>query len=166
MKNLSALVILPASVLLAFLTPVSMAGQQIAGSNWARVLQTDPGTVLRISSQRSRTICSFIAADETSLTCSQTRTYFFFPVRQRLLFTKQEITSIKLSRRPLSILAGAAIGAGAGAGIGAAIDASAKNQVEEGHLVTVLGTLFGFGIGAGVGSSLDFLAGPTLYRAP
>jgi hypothetical protein len=153
-------------VLLPILVPLPLPAQQTARSDWTRVRQIDTGTGLRLSSQRGVTICSFIAADDASLTCSQTRIIVFVPVRRRLLFARQEIATIKLSRRPLSILAGAAIGGGAGLGIGAAIDASAKNQAEEGHLVAVLGTLFGVAIGSGVGSKLDFLAGPTIYRAP
>jgi hypothetical protein len=161
MRNLPAV-----AVLITLFAHTSMQGQQVAGSDWTRVLATGPGTAIRVASQQGHANCTFIAADETSLTCSQTRTYFFFPVKQRLLFTKQEITAIKLSRRPLSFLAGAGIGAGVGAGLGAAVDSTAKNQADEGHIVTVLGGFFGFVIGAGVGSRLDFLAGPTIYRAP
>ena len=153
-------------VLLSLVVSLPLWAQQAAGSDWTRVRQMDPGTSIRLSSQRGITICSFVAADDTSLTCSQTRIIVFVPVRRRLLFGRQEITTVKLSRRPLSILAGAAIGGGAGLGIGAAVDASAKNQAEEGHLLAVLGTLFGVAIGSGVGSKVDFLAGPTIYRAP
>jgi hypothetical protein len=149
----------------AFIAPIALVAQQ-AGSDWTRVQHLDAGTPLRISSQRRPTVCSFVAADDASLTCTQVHSFFFLPIRQKLLFTRQEITTIKLSRQALSTLVGAAIGTGAGAGIGAAIDASARNQVEEGHIVTVLGALFGLAVGSGVGSKLDFLAGPTIYRAP
>ncbi len=47
-----------------------------------------------------------------------------------------------------------------------AVDASAKNQVEEGHIMAVaLGFLGGF-FGAGIGRHTNFLAGPVVYRAP
>lgn len=73
---------------------------------------------------------------------------------------------MRLSRSALSTVAGIAIGAGAGAAIGAGVDASAKNQVEEGHLATVLFALLGGMFGAGVGQHTDFLAGPLVYQAP
>lgn len=66
----------------------------------------------------------------------------------------------------LSTAAGAEIGAGVGAGIEAGIDASAKNQVEEGHLLTVMFAMLGGVVGMGVGQGTDFLAGPTIYRTP
>lgn len=145
--------------------PVALQAQAQAGGDWSHVEMINTGTMLHISSQQRRhpTVCSFVAAEADSLTCTQTHHFFFVPVTRTLLFTKQEITSIKLSRRSLSLLAGAAIGGGAGAGIGAAIDASAKSR-EDGRLATAVGGILGAAIGAGVGSGLDFLAGPTLYR--
>jgi hypothetical protein len=142
------------------------ARAQQAGSDWTRLQAVQSGTLLRVSSQRRPTICSFVAADSDSLTCMQTQTIFFFPVRHRLVFMQPEVTLVKVSRYALSTLAGAGIGAGAGAGIGAAIDASAKNQVEEGHLVTAVFGVLGGALGAGIGGTADFLAGPVIYRAP
>jgi hypothetical protein len=91
---------------------------------------------------------------------------FFFPVHKQMDFARAEIRSVKLSRRGLSMLTGAAIGIGVGAGIGAGIDAQAKNQAEDGHLVPVLFGFIGGMLGAGAGSHRDFLAGPTIYRMP
>ncbi|WP_213807077.1 hypothetical protein [Granulicella sp. dw_53] len=160
MKIVSALLLL-----FAITAPSALQAQAHAGSDWTRVQQIDPGTMLHIASQHRPAICSFVSAEADSLTCTQTRSHFFIRATQTLHFTRQEITSIKLSRKPLSLLAGAAIGAGAGAGIGAAVDASSRSQ-EDPHLATALGVIFGGIAGSAVGSKLDFLAGPTLYRAP
>jgi len=52
---------------------------------------------------------------------------FFFPVHKQMDFARAEIRSVKLSRRGLSMLTGAAIGIGVGAGIGAGIDAGQES---------------------------------------
>lgn len=105
-------------------------------------------------------------ADDDTLLCEERRIIVIVPVRRRIRFRRNDVQSIRLSRQGLSSLAGTAIGAGAGAGIGAGIDASAKNQVEEGHVVTVLFAFFGGLLGSGVGQHTDFLAGPVVYHAP
>ena len=148
---------------------VAMTGSveaQQAGSDWTRVQQIGRGMPIRISSERRPTVCNFVVADVDSLTCRKTQSIFFIPVTRRLVFLKTEVTSVKMSRQLLSTAAGAGIGAGAGAGIGAGVDASAKNQVEEGHLLTVVFAMLGGVVGMGVGQGTDFLAGPTIYRAP
>lgn len=121
---------------------------------------------MRVRHEHQVSLCRFLKADGESLTCSEHRTVFFIPRRTTLHVQRTEVQSIKRSRRSVSILAGGLIGAGAGAGIGAAIDASAQNQADEGHLVTItLGFLAGF-LGLGIGEHTDFAAGPTIYQAP
>jgi hypothetical protein len=139
--------------------------QPPAGSDWSRVEAIQAGTMVRISSQRRPTICSFVKADADSLTCMKKQTVFFVPVTRRLFYNRQEVTLIKLSRQFLSGLAGAGIGAGAGAGIGAGLEAQYPSK-EDGHLLTVVFAFLGGGLGAGIGAGTDFLAGPTVYRAP
>ncbi|HEX9201615.1 MAG TPA: hypothetical protein VF865_18805 [Acidobacteriaceae bacterium] len=151
-------------VLAAALCP-SASAQQKAGSDWSRVQAIQPGTLIRVSSQHRPTVCSFVKADDDSLTCTKTQTIFFIPVTHRLLYSRQEVTLLKLSRQFLSGLTGAGIGAGAGAGIGAGIE-SQQSSNEDGHLVTAVFAILGGAIGAGVGGATDFLAGPVVYRTP
>ncbi|MDP9049700.1 MAG: hypothetical protein M3O31_03120 [Acidobacteriota bacterium] len=139
--------------------------QPKAGSDWTKVQAIQSGTLVRISSQHRPTICSFVAADEDSLTCTKTQTFFFVPVTHRLVYRKQEVTLVKLSRQFLSGLAGTGIGAGAGAGIGAGVESQYSGR-DDPHLLTVVFAILGGAIGSGVGAGTDFLAGPTVYRAP
>jgi hypothetical protein len=156
--------LISAVILASSLCPPAGA-QQKAGSDWSRVQAIQPGTLIRISSQHRPTICSFVKADDDSLTCAKTQTIFFFPVTHRLVYLKHEVTLVKLSRQILSGLAGAGIGAGAGAGIGAGIE-SQQSSNEDGHLVSAVFAILGGALGAGVGGATDFLAGPVVYRAP
>jgi hypothetical protein len=145
-------------------------GQAVAGADWGKVQALPLDTAIRVSasgrttSERT-TVCRLTVVDSDLLRCVETRTVFFFPARREREFQRTELRSVKLSRQGLSTLAGAAVGLGAGAGIGAAIDAQAKDQVEEGHLVTVVLGFLGGVIGSGVGKHTDFVAGPTVYRA-
>ena len=136
-----------------------------AGSDWGKVQQIPIGTLIRVSSQHRPTVCSFATADAETLTCTQTRTFFFVPVTHRLLYQRREVSLVKLSRLPLSVLAGAAIGAGAGAGLGAGIE-GAHSGNDDPHLLTTTFAVLGASLGAGIGSATDFLAGPVVYRAP
>lgn len=143
----------------------SVAAAQQTGANWKRVEALPSGTTIRLSTEGRRSdTCSLVSVTEDSLTCVSTRMIFFFPVHKQMDFVRAEIRSVKLSRRGLSMLTGAAIGMGAG--IGAGIDAQAKNQAEDGHLVPVLFGFIGGMLGAGVGSHQNFLEGPTIYRMP
>ncbi len=87
------------------------------------------------------------------------------PVRSVFRFRRSDIESVRISRRALSTLAGAAIGVRTGASSGAGIDASAENQVEEGHRMTVILGMLGGMLGSGIGAHTDFLAGPVVYSA-
>ena len=136
-----------------------------AGSDWSRVQQIPIGTLIRVSSQHRPTVCSFATADADTLTCTQTRTFFFVPVTHRLLYQRHEVNLVKLSRLPLSLLAGAAIGAGAGAGIGAGLEHSYSGG-DDPNLLAVTFAILGASAGAGIGGATDFLAGPVVYRAP
>ncbi len=75
------------------------------------------------------------------------------------------MTRVRLARRGLSLVTGAAIGAGAGAGIGVAVDAGSSNHEYRSTLAVVFGLLGGL-LGEGIGHHTDFLAGPTIYTAP
>jgi len=154
----------PLLLLAALLSPFASA-QPKAGSDWSKVEAIQPGTMIRVSSQHRPTVCSFVKADDDSLTCTRTRTIFFISITHRLVYMKQEVALVKLSRQFLSGLTGAGIGAGAGAGIGAGIE-SQQSSNEDGHLVSAVFAILGGAIGAGVGSTTDFLAGPVVYRAP
>jgi len=154
----------PLLLLAALLSPFATA-QPKAGSDWSKVEAIQPGTMIRVSSQHRPTVCSFVKADDYSLICTKTQTIFFIPITHRLVYMKQEVTLVKLSRQFLSGLTGAGIGAGAGAGIGAGIE-SQQSSNEDGHLATVVFAILGGVIGSGVGSTTDFLAAPIVYRAP
>jgi hypothetical protein len=154
----------PLLLLATLLCPLASA-QPKAGSDWSKVEAIQPGTMIRISSERRPTVCSFVKADDDSLTCTKTQTIFFIPITRRLVYARQEVRLLKLSRQFLSGLTGAGIGAGAGAGIGAGLE-SQYNSNEDGHLATVVFAILGGVIGSGVGSTTDFLAGPVVYRAP
>ncbi len=135
-----------------------------ANTGWESVKRVPAGELIRIRSSHRITVCNFEHADDESLVCSARRTRFFIPVHSEQVFRRPDVQSVRISRRGLSTLTGTVAGLGAGAGIGAAIDASAKNQVEEGHIVTVLFGFFGGLIGSGIGHHTDFLAGPVIYR--
>lgn len=139
---------------------------QAQSGGWDRVKQLPPGQQIRIARIHRGITCNFSNADEDTLICDKRQTILFFPVHHRVVTPRNEIRSIRLSRKGLSTLAGAAIGIGAGAGIGAGIDSSAKDQVEEGHIMTVALAFLGGFLGASIGQNSDFLAGPTVYRAP
>lgn len=134
--------------------------------DWSKVEQLHHGEPVKLRVTVGRQVCNFVSADDSALHCEYRRSVFFVPVRHRMEFPRADVLEVRLSRQGLSTLAGAAIGAGAGAGIGAGIDAQAKDQQEEGHLVTVLLGFLGAVIGGGVGQHTDFLAGPVVYRAP
>lgn len=153
------------AVFLALVTFAGSARAQQAGSDWTKVQAIATGTLIRVSSQRRPTICSFITADPDSLTCVKTQTIFFIPVTHRLVYMKQEVTQVKLSRQFLSSLTGAAIGGGVGAGLGAGVESQYSSK-EDGHLATVVFAILGGSLGAGIGAASDFLAAPMVYRAP
>jgi hypothetical protein len=133
---------------------------------WPNVQRLSADQLIRIRSFQQVAICNFSSADNDELLCRQTRTIFFVPIHSALHFRRTDVQSVKISRHAASTLLGATIGIGTGAGIGAGIDASAKNQVEDGHLLTVLMSLLGGLIGTGIGSHTDFVAGPVIYQAP
>lgn len=166
MSSHSKLLLILAAILLCSLLSPCANAQPIAGSDWSRVQAIQSGTLIRISSEHGRpTVCTFVSADDNSLTCTKTQTVFFIPVTHRMLYGRRDVTLIKLSRQFLSGLTGAGIGAGAGAGIGAGLE-SQQSSNEDGHLVTAFFAILGGTIGAVVGGSTDFLAGPVIYRAP
>ena len=146
---------------------MSAPGQTPAGSDWGKVQAIRLDTAIRVSASASgkTTVCRLTFVDSDLLRCVETQTVFFFPIRKEREFPRTEVRSVKLSRQGLSTLVGTATGLGLGAGIGAAIDASAKSQ-EDPNLATALFGLLGGLFGSGVGSHTDFMAGPTIYRAP
>ncbi len=154
-----------ATLILLLVLALPGLAQQPAGSDWTKVQAIPAGTLIRVAAHRAPLTCLFTTADTDSLTCTRTTTLFFFPITRRLVFPKPEVASIKLSRQFLSALSGAGIGAGAGAGIGAGIESQYSSH-EDGHLATVLFALLGGLAGGTVGSVTDFLAAPTVYRAP
>jgi uncharacterized protein YcfJ len=135
-------------------------------TGWEAVKHLPQDQQIRVRSLQGGLTCNLVLADDDALVCEQRRTIVFAPVHRQIMIPRNEIKSVRLSRQAVSMLAGAGIGAGAGAGIGAGIDASAKNQVEEGHIITVLFAFMGGLIGNGIGQHSDFLAGPVIYRAP
>ena len=161
--RLSWLLCLTAAVGMSALRGIS--AQQPAGSDWSRVQAVAAGTLVRVSYGGRPVVCSFVSADTSSLICTRTRTFFFVPYTRRLVFPRSEVASVKLSRQFASGLTAAGIGAGAGAGIGAGIESQYSGN-DDPHLLTIVLALFGAGIGSTIGSATDFLAGPTLYRAP
>jgi hypothetical protein len=144
---------------------MSAPGQTPAGSDWEKVQAIPLDTAIRVSTSGKTTVCRLTFVDSDLLRCVETQTVFFFPIRKEREFPRTEVRSVKLSRQGLSTLVGTATGLGLGAGIGAAIDASAKSQ-EDPNLATALFGLLGALFGSGVGSHTDFMAGPTIYRAP
>lgn len=152
-------------VVVALLACSGATRAQQAGSDWTKVQAIVPGTLIRVSSQHRPTICSFIAADSDTLTCTKTQSIFFIPVTHRLVYLKPEVTMVKLSRQFISVLAGAGMGAGVGAGIGAGLESQYSSN-EDGHLLTFVLAFLGGGLGSGIGAGTDFLAGPTVYHTP
>lgn len=150
----------------AIVFAASQAGAQPNLAGWDSVKRLAANQPIRVRSVQGSATCDFDAANADSLFCTERRRVFFVPVEHPRQFRRSDIRSVRLSRRALSTLAGVAIGAGAGAGIGAGVDASAKNQVEEGHIAAVLFALLGGMFGAGIGQHTDFLAGPLVYQAP
>ena len=78
---------------------------------------------------------------------------------------------MKLTRYPLSTLAGMGIGAGAGFAIGlAAAPKSSSSSFDLSGLgrpiVIGFGGAVGFIAGGAIGGPLDFLRGPVVYRRP
>jgi len=136
-----------------------------ANAGWESVKRIPADELIRIRSSHRITVCNFERADDESLVCSARRTRFFIPVHSQQFFRRSDVQSVRISRRGISTLTGTVIGLGAGVGIGAAIDASAKDQVEEGHIMAVLFGFFGGLIGSGIGHHTDFLSGPIIYRA-
>jgi hypothetical protein len=157
--------LVPSLLLFSLFAVASPVHAQIRGS-WAAVQRLPTGQPIRIHTPHRYTVCNFESADDDSVRCIQHRLVLFVPVRSSQFFPRSDVQSIKLSRQAASTLLGTAIGLGAGAGIGAAVDASAKDQVEEGHLMTVVMAFLGALIGEGVGNHTDFLAGPVIYQAP
>lgn len=105
-------------------------------SGWDSVERLPSDQLIRVGRLHGGQTCNFVMANDDTLVCEQRRTIIIVPVSRRIVFSRNDVQSIRLSRQGVSTLAGATIGAGAGAGIGAGIDASAKSQMEEGHVVT------------------------------
>ncbi|HEY4380178.1 MAG TPA: hypothetical protein VGN01_07520 [Acidobacteriaceae bacterium] len=151
---------------LSTLLAAAPATQAQARGSWMAVQHLPTGQRIRVHTPRRYTVCTFDSADDDSLICTQHRIIIFVPVNSSQVFRRSEVQSVKLSRQGASTLAGTAIGLGAGVGIGAAIDATAKDQAEEGHIMTVVLGLLGALLGEGIGNHTDFLAGPVMYQAP
>ena len=137
-----------------------------AGANWDRVKAVDAGTAIRVKGERGRPFaCELVQVDDAQLTCSKTRTILFFPVTVRRVFQRGEVREVRLTRRLLSGLGGAAIGIGAGVGLGYALENQATRNEDPGLLQFVFGLLGGV-VGEAIGQGSDFLGGPVIYRVP
>jgi hypothetical protein len=118
-------------------------------------------TKVHVVSDKMKRTCSIDSVAEESLVCSSGHSVVSFP--------RPEIKSIKLTRRGVSALGGAAIGAGVGFIIGfAATQGQSKDAIvfvspgEAGGVTAVIGAV----VGAAIGAPTDFLRGPTVYQRP
>jgi len=128
-----------------------------AGSNWQHVQALPIGTSIRVNAGKRHQACVLRQIDAETLTCTQGRN----PVYRR-----EEVTSIKITRRGRSMLVAAGIGAGVGAALGGSAAAGCNSWciVSPGESAAVGGILFGL-IGAPIGYLTDFTRS-TIYRAP
>ena len=161
-----------ADVRLIRLLVVLIAGSWVAdawgqaGANWDRVKAVDPGTAIRVKGERGRPFqCELVQVDDAQLICSKTRTILFFPVTDRREFRRGQVREVRLTKRLLSGVAGAAIGIGAGVGLGYALENQATRNEDPGLLQFVFGLLGGL-VGEAIGQGTDFLGGPVIYRVP
>lgn len=136
-----------------------------AQSDWSHLQTIPAGTPIRVAALHHIFLCDFVSATPDTLACDSTRTQFFHTSTHHQKFTQPIVQSVKLSRLIASQLTGGAIGAGTGALAGYAIDAGYSNH-EDRSLVMLLFGALGALLGQSVGHYTDFLAGPTLYRAP
>ena len=149
---------------IACLCIVSLATQGQSprvGSNWQHVQALPTGTTLEVNARNRNLQCNLTAVTEDSLSCAHGA--------KRIVFGRNEIASIKISRRGRSILIGAGVGGGALAIAGFAVTTNSSNGLfgsnfERGP-ITAVGALAGGVIGGGIGALTDF-SRSTVYKAP
>ena len=157
-------------VALLLLAPLTAFVQTASAQTWDTLQQLQPGDEIKVNARFSlfarspgtRT-CIFTAVSDQDLDCIQTHHLLFFPYTLRFHYDRDRVRKVRRARPGLSALSGAAIGAGIFAGFGLAADS--RNN-EDNHLGTLVLTIFGAALGGYIGAESDFLAGPTLYRAP
>jgi hypothetical protein len=142
-----------------FVSASALAQGGAAAANWARVQQLPLHTKVHIASDKVKRVCSIDSVTADSLTCSSGSTISSFP--------RAEIKSIKVTRRGLSTLGGAAIGAGVGFAVGAALTAGESHNdiiYISAPQAGGVGAAVGAVVGAAIGAPTDFLRGPTVYE--
>ena len=115
---------------------------------------------MHINATHQHLLCQLKAVDADSISCTRNRGFG----AKVYTFQREQIRSIKLSRRMLSTLGGMGIGAGGGAIIGAAVTNSRTTWFRGEVIAASMG--IGGVAGGAIGYPSDFLAGPTVYRAP
>jgi hypothetical protein len=113
---------------------------------------------MHVAASSGHSRCSLKSVTDDALICSRSDA-------KDLTFQRSDVRTIKLTRRGASAALGAAIGAGAGAAIGVGIfkGSGAYGTTPK---AAALGAAIFAAIGAPIGFATDFLAGPTIYRAP
>jgi hypothetical protein len=133
-----------------------------ANSNWQRVQALPIGTSLHLNAGKRHQSCKISTVDADTLTCTSGKN----PV-----YSRTEITSIKLTRRGRSTLAGLGIGAGVGFVVGAATAGPRCTQQQfcildfgRGTVGSIGAIMLGF-VGAPIGYFTDFTRS-TIYKMP
>ncbi len=141
------------------LQTLARAAESAQNSTWSGVQALPADTPIHINATHQHLLCQLKTADADSISCTRNRGFG----AKVYTFQREQIQSIKLSRRTLSTLSGVGIGAGGGAIIGAALTNSRTTWFRG----AVIGASAGIGAVAGgaIGYPSDFLAGPTVYRA-
>ena len=139
---------------------VHAADHSTQNSTWSGVQALPIDTSMHINATHQHLLCQLKTVDADSISCTRNRGFG----AKVYTFQREQIQSIKLARRTLSTLAGVGIGAGGGAIVGAAITTN-PNSWFRGDVIAAT-TGIGAVAGAAIGYPSDFLAGPTVYRAP
>ncbi len=142
------------------LPPRAHAADRTQDSAWSGVQALPVDTSMHINATHQHMLCQLKSVDAESISCTRNRGFG----AKVYTFQREQIRSIKLSRRMLSTLSGIGVGAGGGAIIGAALTNSQTTWFRGSWIAATTG--IGALAGGAIGYPSDFLAGPIVYRAP
>ena len=135
------------------------AQSAVPGTNWDRLKALPAGTRMHVSGDRMTRTCTLDHVTDDELVCSKGRVVN----SAHYTFSRQEVSSVKLTRYGVSTAAGLGIGAAAGAIIPAAVLKGGGFLDFKGAAVTIFSVAGGVA-GALITGPTDAFRGPTVYR--
>lgn len=148
------------------LTAIAALAQQ-GLNDWSNVKNIAPGSDIWVKATHGSATGAFQSADDQAIYILRWRRRPFVggSYSQPYTILRSDVRQVRFAKRPLSALAGTAIGVAAGVAIGAGLQSRNRSN-EDGNLAAAVFGIFGGLIGEGVGEHTAFIHGAKIYVAP